>query len=110
VASHGSITGRLKPAANSSPKLIMAFKRDVNIGERFSTVSLTSLGAPSSKVFEVTRIRVEGCVVPHAHLVNITNPADQKLISVEALRDRNLYLAVGFRSSGVVETEYLDDE
>ena len=48
--------------------------------------------------------------MPHAHLVNITNPADQKLISVEALRDRNLYLAVGFRSSGVVETEYLDDE
>ena len=48
--------------------------------------------------------------MPHAHPVNITNPADQRLISVDALRDRNLYLAVGFRSSGVVETEYLDDE
>jgi len=88
----------------------MAFRRDVNIGERFSPVSLTSFGALSSDVFEVTRIRVEGCVVPHAHLVNLTNPADQKLISVDALRDRNLYLAVGFRSSGVVETEYLDGE
>ena len=88
----------------------MALKREVNIGERFGPVSLTSFGAPSSTVFEVRQIRFEGCVMPHAHLVNITNPADQKLISVEALRDRDLYLAVGFRSSGVVETEYLDDE
>ena len=88
----------------------MALKRDINIGERFSPVGLTSFSAPSSNVFEVTRIRFEGCVVPHAHLVNITNPADQKLISVDALRDRNLYRAVGFRSSRVVETEYLDDE
>ena len=88
----------------------MAWKRDVNIGERFSPVSLTSFGAPSSTVFEVRQIRIEGCVMPHAHLVNITNPADQRLISVDALRDRNLYRAVGFRSSGVVETEYLDDE
>ena len=88
----------------------MAFRRDVNIGERFSPVSLTSFGAPSSNVFEVTRIRVEGCVVPHAHLVNLTKPSDQRLISVDALRDRNLYRAVGFQSSGVVETEYLDDE
>ena len=88
----------------------MAFKRDVKIGERFSQVSLTSFGAPSSNVFEVTRIRVEGCVMPHAHLVNITNPADQKLISVDALRDRNLYRAVGFRSNGVVETDFRDGE
>ena len=88
----------------------MAWKRDVNIGERFSPVGLTSFGAPSSNVFEVTRIRVEGCVMPHAHLVNITNPSDQRLISVNALRDRNLYRAAGFRGSGVVETEYLDDE
>ena len=88
----------------------MALKRDVNIGERFSPVSLTSFGAPSSTVFEVRQIRIEGCVMPHAILVNITNPADQRLISVDALRDRNLYRAVGFRSSGVVETEYLDDE
>ena len=88
----------------------MAWKRDVNIGERFSPVSLTSFGAPNSPVFEVRQIRVEGCVLPHAHLVNITNPSDQRLISVNALRDRNLYRAVGFQSSGVVETEYLDDE
>ena len=88
----------------------MARKRDVNIGERFSPVRLTSFGAPNSPVFEVRQIRVEGCVMPHAHLVNITNPGDHRLISVDALRDRNLYLALGFRSSGVVETEYLDDE
>ena len=72
----------------------MAFKREVNIGERFSPVSLTSLGAPSSNVFEVTRIRVEGCVLPHAHLVNLTNPFDHRLISVDALRDRNLYQTI----------------
>ena len=88
----------------------MARKRGVNIGERFRPVGLTSFGAPSSNVFEVTRIRVEGCVMPHAHLVNITNPADQKLISVDALRDRNLYRAVGFRSNGVVETDFRDGE
>ena len=52
----------------------MAFKRDVEIGERFSPVSLTSVGNASSIVLEVRKIRVEGCVVPHAILVNITTP------------------------------------
>ena len=101
---------KLKPAANFSPKLIMARKREVDIGERFRPVGLTSFGAPSSNVFEVTRIRVEGCVMPHAHLVNLTNPFDHRLISVDALRDRNLYRAVGFRSNGVVETDFRDGE
>ena len=72
----------------------MARKRDVNIGERFSPVRLTSFGAPNSPVFEVRQIRVEGCVMPHAHLVNITKPSDQRLISVDALRDRNLYQTI----------------
>ena len=88
----------------------MARKRDVNIGERFRPVGLTSFGAPSSNVFKVTRIRVEGCVMPHAHLVNITKPGDHRLISVDALRDRNLYRAVGFGSNGVVETDFRDGE
>ena len=85
---------KLKPAANFSPKLIMAQKHSVNIGERFRPVGLTSFGAPSSNVFEVTRVRVEGCVSPHAHLVNLTNPFDHRLISVDALRDRNLYQTI----------------
>ena len=72
----------------------MAFKRDVKIGERFSPVSLTSFGDTSSIVFEVREIRVKGCVMPHAHLVNITNPGDHRLISVDALRDRNLYQTI----------------
>ena len=72
----------------------MAWKRDVNIGERFRPMGLTSFGAPSSSVFEVTRIRVEGCILPHAHLVNRTNPFDHRLISVDALRDRNLYQTI----------------
>ena len=72
----------------------MAQKRDVEIGERFSPMSLTLFGGPSSDVFEVTQIRVEGCVVPHAHLVNINKLSDHRLISVDALRDRNLYRAV----------------
>ena len=72
----------------------MAQKRKVDIGERFRPVGLTSFGAPSSNVFEVTRIRVEGCGMPHAHLVNLTNPFDHRLISVDALRDRNLYQTI----------------
>jgi len=72
----------------------MAWKRGVNIGERFRPVGLTSFGAPNSPVFEVSRIRVEGCVMPHAHLVNLTNPFDHRLISVDALRDRNLYQTI----------------
>ena len=72
----------------------MAFKRDVEIGERFSPVSLTSFGLPNSNVFEVREIRVKGCVMPHAHLVNLTNPFDHRLISVDALRDRNLYQTI----------------
>ena len=88
----------------------MAWKRDVNIGERFSPVGLSAFGAPSRGVFEVTRIRVEGCVMPHAHLVNITKPSDQRLISVDALRDRNLYRAVGFQRTEVAETDFRDGE
>ena len=88
----------------------MVWKRGVNIGERFRPVGLTSFGAPNSPVFEVSRIRVEGCVLPHAHLVNITNPSDQRLISVNALRDRKLYRAAGFRGNGVVETDFRDGE
>ena len=72
----------------------MAWKRDVKIGERFSPVSLTSVGNASSIVLEVRKIRFEGCVVPHAHLVNLTNPFDHRLISVDALRDRNLYQTI----------------
>ena len=72
----------------------MAQKHSVNIGERFRPSGLTTFGAPNTPVFEVTRIRVEGCVLPHAHLVNITKPSDQRLISVDALRDRNLYQTV----------------
>ena len=88
----------------------MAFKRDVEIGERFSPVSLTSFGLPNSNVFEVREIRVKGCVVPHAHLVNITTPSDQRLISVDALRDKNFYRAVGFQSNEVAETDFRDGE
>ena len=88
----------------------MARKRGVSIGERFRPVGLTSFGAPNSPVFEVSRIRVEGCVLPHAHLVNITKPSDQRLISVDALRDKNLYRAVGFQSNEVVETDFRDGE
>ena len=88
----------------------MAWKRDVNIGERFIPVSLTLFGGPSSHVFEVTRIRVEGCIVPHAYLVNITKPSDQRLISVDALRDKNFYRTVGFQSNEVAETDFRDGE
>ena len=88
----------------------MAFKRDVKIGERFSPMSLTSLCATSSIVFEVREIRVKGCVVPHAHLVNITKPSDQRLISVDALRDKNFYRAVGLQSNEVAETDFRDGE
>ena len=95
---------------NSSERLIMAFKRDVEIGERFSPVSLTSVGNTSSIVLEVRKIRVEGCVVPHAILVNITTPSDQRLISVDALRDKNFYRAVGFQSNEVAETDFRDGE
>ena len=86
------VFGTTKP--NTSSKLIMAWKRDVNIGERFRPSGLTTFGAPSSNVFEVTQIRVEGFVTPHAYLVNITKPSDQRLISVDALRDENLYQTV----------------
>ena len=88
----------------------MPFKRDVEIGERFSPVSLTSVGNASSIVLEVRKIRVEGCVVPHAILVNITTPSDQRLISVDALRDRNFYRAIGFQSNEAVGTDIRDGE
>ena len=88
----------------------MARKRDIQIGERFRPVGLTSFGDPFTNVFEVREIRVENCIIPHANLVNLTNPSDRRLISVVALRDRSLYLASGFRSGVGVETEAPNDE
>jgi hypothetical protein len=72
----------------------MASAVDVQIGEHFQSAGRTSFGYASGDVFEVRDVRVEGCVVPHAQLVNLTNPTDRKLISVDALRDTKLYLSV----------------
>ena len=76
----------------------MAGGREVRIGERFKTVSRSSYGSPNGEVFEVGSIRVEGCVVPHAQIFNLTNPTDRKLISVDALRDTKLYVPVEARN------------
>lgn len=88
----------------------MARKRDVQIGECFRPVGLTSFGDPFTNVFEVRQIRVENCIIPHADLINLTNPSDRRLISVDALRDRSLYLASGSPSSAGIKTEVLDNE
>jgi len=87
----------------------MARKRDVQIGERFRPVGLTSFGDPFTNVFEVSQIRVENCIIPHADLVNLTNSSDRRLISVDALRDNSLYLASGYRSIGELKSEAHDD-
>jgi len=76
----------------------MAGGRDVQIGERFRPAGRTAFGTPTGDVFEVSEIRTDGCVVPHALLVNLTNSMDRRLISVEALGDHKLYLAVEFQS------------
>jgi hypothetical protein len=76
----------------------MAEGRDVQIGERFRPAGRTAFGHPSGDVFEVSGIRVDGCIVPHALLVNIADTVDHRLISVDALRDHNLYLPVEFQS------------
>ena len=76
----------------------MAGGREVRIGERFKTVSRSAFSRASGEVFEVGSIRVEGCVVPHAQIFNLTNPTDRKLISVDALRDTKLYVPVEARN------------
>ena len=76
----------------------MAGGRDVQIGERFRPAGRTSFGSPTGDVFEVSKIRTDGCVVPHALLVNIATSVDRRLISVEALKDHKLYRAVKFQS------------
>ena len=81
----------------------MAGGREVRIGERFKTVSRSSYGSPNGEVFEVGSIRVEGCVVPHAQIFNLTNPTDRKLISVDALRDTKLYVPVEVQNSEPVD-------
>lgn len=80
----------------------MAGGRNVQIGERFRPAGRTAFGTPTGDIFEVSEIRTNGCVVPHALLVNLSNSGDRRLISVDALRDHKLYLAVEFQS---VETD-----
>jgi hypothetical protein len=72
----------------------MARGHDVHIGERFKSAARTAFGYSSGEIFEVRDIRVEGCIVPHALLRNVANPSDQRLISVDALRDVKLYVSV----------------
>ena len=76
----------------------MAGGRDVQIGERFRPAGRTAFGVLTGDVFEVSEIRTDGCVVPHALLVNLSNSVDRRLISVDALRDHRLYLVVEFQS------------
>jgi hypothetical protein len=80
----------------------MAGGRDVEIGERFRPVGHTAFGIPTGDVFEVSEIRTDGCVVPHALLVNLSASLDRRLISVDALRDHRLYSPVEFQS---IETD-----
>jgi len=76
----------------------MAGGRDVQIGERFKPAGRTVFGLPSGEVFEVRDIRSEGCIVPHALLFNISDPLDERLISIDALRDTKFFVAVEFQS------------
>ncbi len=76
----------------------MADGYDVQIGERFKPAGRTVFGFPSGEMFEVRDIRVEGFIVPHAQLFNISDPMDERLISVVALRDTNFFVAVEFQS------------
>jgi hypothetical protein len=75
----------------------------VQIGERFRSVSRSAFDHAGGAVFEVGDIRVEGCVVPHAQLFNVSNPLDRRLISVDALKDTHLYFPVEFQSVATVE-------
>ena len=76
----------------------MADGYDVQIGERFKPAGRTVFGFPSGEMFEVRDIRVEGFIVPHAQLFNISDPTDERLISVVALRDTNFFVPVEFQS------------
>lgn len=77
---------------------------NVQIGERFRSVSSSAIGQASGAVFEVSNIRVEGCVVPHAQLFNVSDTSDRRLISVDALKDTNLYSPVEFQSVAPADT------
>ena len=77
--------------------------REVQIGERFRSVSHSAFGHAVGAVFEVDDIRTEGCVVPHAQLFNVSNTSDRRLISVDALKDTNLYFPVEFQSIALAE-------
>jgi hypothetical protein len=76
----------------------MAGGREVQIGECFRPAGRTAFGSPTGDVFEVSEIRTEGCIVPHAPLKKIASPIDRRLISVDALRDHKLYLPVELQS------------
>jgi hypothetical protein len=73
--------------------------RTVQISERFRSVSRSAFGHGGGAVFEVGDIRVEGCVVPHVQLFNVSNPSDRRLISVDALKDTNLFFPAEFQST-----------
>ncbi|MBT7770422.1 MAG: hypothetical protein HN705_10550 [Rhodospirillales bacterium] len=75
----------------------------VDIGERFRSASRSAFGYAGGAVFEVDGIRVDGCVVPHALLFNVSNPSDRRLISVDALNDTNLFFPVEFQSIAFTE-------
>ena len=81
----------------------MRREHNIQIGERFRSVRHSAFGHAGGAVFEVGDILIEGCVVPHARLFNVSNPSDRRLISVDALKDTNLYSSVEFQSIAPAE-------
>ena len=62
------------------------------IGRRFRPVGKTIFGKVREVVLEIDKIEVGPGRIPHARLVNLSDPKDTRLISMRALLDHRLYV------------------
>lgn len=63
-------------------------------GQRFKPAGMSIFGHAPRMVFEVRGVMVDSCDHPHARLVGVDDPMDQRLIAVHALKDRKLFVPI----------------
>lgn len=69
----------------------MAWRKEVEIGQRFRSMERTTFGAPNPFVWQVTGVFEGTDKLLHARLVCITDACLTKTVAVSALLDRRLY-------------------
>lgn len=78
----------------------MAWRKEVEIWQRFRSMERTTFGAPNPFIWQVTGVFEGTYKLLHARMVCTTDATLTKTVAVSALLDRRLYESVAPASPG----------